>query len=191
MRFQFYLIMPLLLLTFLPGSTSLFFIPKIYAQNDSLGTLRLKAEHGDSDSQFDLASMYYKGEGVFQDSQEAFKWYKKAAEQGHTSAASNLGLMYYKGKGIPYRDYKEAFKWYKKAAELGSVDAQDKLCIMYYKGRGVSQDYVKSYAWYKLAAAQGTKNKYRDKIIESMAPEQIVDGQELAARLHEKIESSK
>ena len=44
--------------------------------------------------------MYYKGEGVAQDYQEAVKWYRLAAEQGDEDAQNNLAVMYQNGTGV-------------------------------------------------------------------------------------------
>ena len=56
---------------------------------------RLLAEQGDARAQYNLGSMYYKGEGIPQDAKEAVKWYRLAAEQGISDAQGYLGCMYY------------------------------------------------------------------------------------------------
>ena len=83
--------------------------------------LRPLAEQGDAQSQFYLGVMYYRGQGVPQDYQEALKWYRKAAEQGDAQAQSNLGLMYDKGQGVP-QDFVRAHMWYFVATEALSGD---------------------------------------------------------------------
>ena len=65
------------------------------------------AERGFAVAQFNLASMYYKGEGTPQDYKEALRWYRASAEQGNAHAQNNLGNMYDEGKGTPLDD-KEA-----------------------------------------------------------------------------------
>ena len=52
----------------------------------------------------------YSGKGVTEDSNEAIKWYKKAAEQDMNEAQISLGIMYYSGEGVT-KDYVEAYKW--------------------------------------------------------------------------------
>jgi hypothetical protein len=59
-----------------------------------------KAEQGDADAQYHLGSMYYSGEGVPHDDEQAIQWYTKAAEQGHVDAQYNLALMYKHGQGV-------------------------------------------------------------------------------------------
>jgi len=49
--------------------------------------LKASAEQGDSEAQFMLGGMYYKGQGVTRDYQKGLKWLKKAAEQGVGSGA--------------------------------------------------------------------------------------------------------
>ena len=48
-------------------------------------------------AQNNLGVMYYHGNGIKQDFDEAFKWYRCAAEQGHAKAPNSLGVMYYTG----------------------------------------------------------------------------------------------
>jgi hypothetical protein len=76
--------------------------------------------------------MYYKGEGVPQDSSQAVYWYRKAVEQGDASAQYNLGVMYYKGEGVP-QDTKQAVYWWQKAAVQGQGKAIEVLRML--KGR--------------------------------------------------------
>lgn len=52
------------------------------------------AERGFADAQFNLGVMYNKGQGVAQNSAQAFYWFEQAAYQHHTIAQYYLGLMY-------------------------------------------------------------------------------------------------
>ena len=63
-----------------------------FAQDD-IDQLRLKAEQGDAEAQFNLGYMYTEGLGVPLDNQEAVRWYRLAAEQGFANAQFNLGAM--------------------------------------------------------------------------------------------------
>ena len=54
------------------------------------GTLRKAAEHGDAMAQFSLGVCYQNGWGVGKDTDEAAKWYRKAAEQGYALAREAL-----------------------------------------------------------------------------------------------------
>ena len=76
---------------------------------------RSTAEQGDASAQNTLGVMYYNGDGVPQDYQEAMKWYRLAAEQGHAGAQFNLGVGYYNGDGVP-QDYIQSHKWINLAA---------------------------------------------------------------------------
>ena len=48
--------------------------------------LRTKAEQGNARAQLVLGVRYEQGQGVFQDHEEAARWYRLAAEQGNASA---------------------------------------------------------------------------------------------------------
>ena len=115
---------------------------------------KAKAEAENVISQFKLGMMYYNGEGVSQDLQEAAKWYRKAADQGYAYAQVSLGLMYYNGEGV-LENKGEAVKWYRLAADQGAAPAQFNLGIKYDNGEGVLQGHNEAVWWYRKAAEQG------------------------------------
>jgi TPR repeat protein len=55
---------------------------------------RKAASQGHAAAQYNLALMYFSGQGMVQDFSEAAKWYCKAADHGHANAQYNLSLMY-------------------------------------------------------------------------------------------------
>ncbi len=84
--------------------------------------------------------MYYHGEGVLQNFEEANRWFRLAAEQGYSDAQYVLAQVYENGTGVP-QNRAEAAKWYRLAAEQGNVDAQFNLALMYNRGEGVLQSF--------------------------------------------------
>lgn len=92
------------------------------SEPEAVRWIRFVAEQGDADALFNLAIMYYNGQGVPQDYVEAVKWFSKAAEQGVPEAQYNLGLMYFNGQGVP-QDYVEAHFWSNLAAAQGYKEA--------------------------------------------------------------------
>src|SRR5450631_2867699 len=84
--------------------------------DDSIDSLRKKAEAGDASSQFLLGSRYQSGSGIQKDAVAATKWYRMAADQKYALAQYNLGLCYANGWGVPI-DLVEAARWYRMAAE--------------------------------------------------------------------------
>ncbi len=91
----------------------------------ALKEFRPLAEQGDAAAQFDLGTMYDKGQGVPQGYQQAAGWYTKAAEAGYASAQNNLASMYFIGEGVP-QDYVLAHMWAHLAASQGGEDAVNK-----------------------------------------------------------------
>ncbi|GHU06120.1 hypothetical protein FACS1894205_7060 [Alphaproteobacteria bacterium] len=59
---------------------------------------RNAAESGDVVGQYNLATMYELGRGVYQDYPKAILWYQKAAEQGYVKAQYNLAALILGGK---------------------------------------------------------------------------------------------
>src|SRR5206468_12753844 len=76
--------------------------------------LRARADAGEAEAQYQLASMYWEGKTVNRDPTEALKWYQRAAEYGHREAQAKLAELYEQGAGIS-RNYERAAQWYMKA----------------------------------------------------------------------------
>lgn len=93
-------------------------------------SLTTKAEQGDARAQFDLAMKYANGDGVDENQDEAFAWFKKSAEQGNNMAMVELGKMYRAGDGVS-QDSAMADMWMKKAADAGNAEAQYRVSMDY------------------------------------------------------------
>ena len=57
---------------------------------DEIDAIRLAAEQGDADAQYNLGTMFATGQGLPQNNAEAARWYRLAAEQGDANAQRNL-----------------------------------------------------------------------------------------------------
>ncbi|MDR3182095.1 MAG: sel1 repeat family protein [Planctomycetaceae bacterium] len=111
------------------------------------------AEDGDAAAQYNLGVLYYQGEKVKKDYNEAAKWFRKAAEQGDSDGQYNMGVCYDNGFGVEL-DRKQAAEWYQKAAGQGNADAQYNLGCCYALGEGVERDIDEAVKWYRKAAEQ-------------------------------------
>ena len=80
------------------------------------------AAQGDASAQYNLGSMYHKGNGVTQDYREAVRLYGLAAAQGDAFAQFNLGVMYDNGQGVT-QDNVYAHMWFNIAASSGDARA--------------------------------------------------------------------
>lgn len=148
---------------------------------------KLLASQGDATSQYNLALMYAKGQGVSQNANEAVKWYRLAAAQGSGGAQFNIGLMHKSGLGVS-QDYKEAVKWFRLAAAQGNADAQNKLGARYAEGLGVFSSRVVAYALYHLSATkdaskENSATENREFLSKSMPLNEINAGKNLAREL--------
>ena len=100
--------------------------------------------------------MYYNGEGVAQNYNEAFKWLQKAADNGAADAFAYLGAMYYAGDGVA-QNYNEAFKWFQKAADNGiTTGIYYFLADMFYTGKTGITDYSQAKKYAELAIKNDT-----------------------------------
>jgi TPR repeat protein len=113
------------------------------------------AEQGVVAAEYNLAILYYNGNGVSQDYGEAAKWFRKAAEQGDAEAQYSLGILYaLGGRGVP-QDDAEAVRWYRRAAEQGVAGAANNLGNHYRTGAGVATDEPQAVRWFRMAADKG------------------------------------
>lgn len=119
--------------------------------------LRVKANQGDTNAQFQLGAAYDQGRGINKNQIEAATWYRKAAELGHPAAQNSLGSMHQFGEGVP-QDNVEAVKWFQKAADQGYGEAYTNLGYMYDVGLGVKQDQQKAVSLYLNGVEKGSLN---------------------------------
>lgn len=149
---------------------------------DSLKKLRLAAEEGDADAQYNLGGTYLSGRGglLVSDERQARKWILLAANQEPAEAQALLGDM----SGGYSGDDPEAAKWYRLAAKQGNRRAQYNLAQMYRNGKGLEKDYVQSYLW--MSIFNTDEDKRLAGMIKSLAAfmteEQIAQAKSLAAK---------
>jgi TPR repeat protein len=103
------------------------------------------------------------------------------AENGDAYAQVDMALMYSTGTGIK-KDSTEAVGWLRRAAEQGDSFAQGLLGEHYALGDGVPKDLVVAYKWLNISAANGDRASgiLRDRIENSMTPDQIAEAQRLS-----------
>jgi formylglycine-generating enzyme required for sulfatase activity len=135
--------------------------PSIVAPATAFDDTKAKAERGDTDAQSRLGVMYDLGDGVPKDSEEAVRWYRKAADKGNARGQWLLGTTYSNGIGVS-QDSAEAAKWFRKAADQGNADAQNNLAGMFQNGEGVPKDSEEAVRWYRKAADQGNADAQCD-----------------------------
>ena len=112
--------------------------------------LVVKAEAGDTDAQFRVASAYDTGQGAPRDGKQAMRWYRMAAERGNAEAQNSVG------SGLQAeKRYEEALPWYEKASAQGHALATNNLAYLYDLGLGVKQDRQKGFELYSRAADLG------------------------------------
>lgn len=84
------------------------------------------AKLGFPQSQYNLASMMYSGDGIPQNDSKAFYWFYQAAKRGHAVAMRRIAQCHYDGRGCE-KDNTKATEWLKAAANAGDFTAQQML----------------------------------------------------------------
>lgn len=85
--------------------------------------LNASALEGDAGAQNALGEMYYYGDEVEQDLEQAVFWFKEAAKQKHADGMYNLGVCFVNGEGVE-KNNTTGHGFIRQAAKLGSAAAQ-------------------------------------------------------------------
>lgn len=104
------------------------------------------AEAGDVNASYYLGLLYWDGQGVGKNVDNALVWLNDAAERGHTGAQLTVALAHERGQGVP-QNYHIGAEWMMEAARGGNADAQYLLGVHYRDGRGVVQDHREALRW--------------------------------------------
>ena len=126
---------------------------------DDIDALRIKAEQGDAEAQFQLGTYYF-----FDDDEKAFEWFRKSAEQGHAAAHYNLHVCYGNGRGVAI-NLEKAFLHLTKSAELDYGEAQYMLGLFYES----QKQYLIAVDWFSKAMQNG-KGKEAYEEIKKLLP---------------------
>lgn len=117
------------------------------------------AEEGDIFAQYELALLYYTGDGCEKNDDEYLYWIRKSSESGLWLSQVELGGYYYFMKAeIGDNNYimyvKQSLIWYEKAAKIGNVYAMNRLAEIYWY---CFEDEEKAKKWTVEAAHQGNQ----------------------------------
>lgn len=129
----------------------------------SISEIRVSAEVGDIDAQYELGIAYADGNGAPQNYRVAFYWLLKAAIAEHGDAEYEVGELYKDGLGVE-KNNRLAVDWFTRSAERGNADAQHSLGLMYEDGLGVRTNPERARELYKKACDGGNDaacNKYK------------------------------
>ncbi len=116
------------------------------------------AEKGDYRAMSIFGAMYARGQGISQNPEKAFMWFKEAAKFGRPDAEHRLGMMYDYGYGVR-KNHRKAIRWYQKAVDHGYFPSRAMMGLKYARGEGFKQDKVKAYAWLLTATDYFTNDE--------------------------------
>ena len=116
--------------------------------------VREAAEAGSAEAQARFGQMLLDGDGVAQDSAQAFAWFERAARAGHLEAANMVGRCYDLGWGVA-QDKASAAAWFRQAAARGLTWAKYNYATLLALGEGVAKDRPAALALFEEAAAEG------------------------------------
>ncbi len=110
-----------------------------------------KSDHTLSQAAFELADLYYKGEGTEQNGDKAAEFLAAAAELKNPQAQYLLGEYAYTDDPARYED---AFAWFSNAAAQGHVQAQYMTGFMLLQGQGTAKSVPLAIRFFEQAAQQ-------------------------------------
>jgi uncharacterized protein len=116
----------------------------------TVSALRVAAQSGDPQAQYELAEIYRVGRGIKADLDMAVTWYRRAAAKGHALAGDELGFTLFANG-----DRREAIPYIEKAAARGDARAFYLLGTAHFNGDYVPRDWPLAYAQTARAAEGG------------------------------------
>ncbi len=120
--------------------------------------LKAGVQAGDTECMIDLGNLYYEGDDLDQDPDQALSLYVAAAAKGDALGAYNAGLVYETSAD----DVAQAVSWYRRAAAGGDEGGMYKVALAYQLGRGAPSDAVQAVAWMRKAAEAGSADATND-----------------------------
>jgi len=114
------------------------------------------AEEANARASQTVGRIYYNGDGIPKNREEAAKWFRRAADLGNLEATYNLGTMYYEGWGVP-KDAGKAFALLLAAANKGHGWSMATVAKMYQNGEGTRADPAKALEMSRKAALNSLK----------------------------------
>lgn len=123
---------------------------------ESIKELQKRASK-DTSARFNLAVMYFNGEGVERDYKKAFANFVKANKAGFSDSSCKyyIAKCYEKGLGTK-NDYNKARRFYDAAARDGNLKAKVKLADLYLRGLGCKKNPEGAMNLYTEAAELGS-----------------------------------
>jgi localization factor PodJL len=116
--------------------------------------LRSAAIAGDGAAAYEVALRFAEGRGVPASSEDAARWYEKAAAKGIAPAQFRYASLLEKGQGVK-KDLVQARRLYLAAAAKGNGKAMHNLAVLYAEGADGKPDYVNAAQWFRKAARRG------------------------------------
>ena len=120
----------------------------------ALETYQRAADQGSYLAMYNIACMYYFGDGVKKDDSVSYQWFCKASDAGDPEAASRAGVMAEKGIGTE-KDMEKAFHLYQTAANRKSLSGMANLALCYLEGKGTQKNIDKGIVWMQKASEGG------------------------------------
>jgi len=126
-----------------------------------LGALQKEAEEGNATAQYQLAEIFFSGEGAPQSFAAALQWAGKAAEQKDPRALYRLAAMLHQGDGVQRNMaqagamFQESLKGLNELAQKGNPDAMGKLGTIFTRGVTAPPDLKEGLKWIRKSAETG------------------------------------
>lgn len=114
-------------------------------------------ELGADNAIYELAELYYYGNGVQQDYNKSLELYSNPKLAKHPEAIFSRGVQYDLGEGVP-QSYETSFALFKEASELGHNPSTFNIGYMYEYGQSVEVDLELAKEWYQKSC----DNHYQD-----------------------------
>lgn len=132
-------------------------------------------ELGSTNAIYELAELYYYGNGVEQDYEKSFSLYNDPKLDNHPEAIFSRAVQYDSGEGVD-QNYEQSFALFNQSAELGHTPSIFNVGYMYEHGEFVDIDLDEAKKWYQKACDHDYSDGcYAVEIIDTTSPNSNAD----------------
>lgn len=144
-------------LTFAMTFEEVYTIKEIQGTMKALKHYKNLADEDNPKALHELGLIYFKGDGIAKNINQAFNYFQKASDLGNLESTYTLGRIYLSNK-THYHDPKKAYNSFVEAANKNHAKSQLMVGRFFLIGEIIPIDYTKALHYFKLASKQKEYN---------------------------------
>jgi len=157
-----------------------------HAKEYSIDNLKVLADSGNAEAQYELASHYMKGTDIKKDTAKGINLFMKSAAKGYPKAQYVLGKLFRDGLYVKQSE-QQAMDWFTRGAHKGHGNSQYALAVMHSRFRDSLESTQEAYAWFEVVHIRKHPRGAagRDEVAKRLDKYQIIEAKRMAKAYYE------